>query len=113
MPTSRTPSSSSVHGRCSAAERGLPVGDTCVTPCGTTSPRTGATSWPGFAPARRTRWAGQVILLVGPAPPSSTYGNAVTATRWAEILRQLGHPVRVAQSYDGGEYQVLVALHAR
>ena len=54
-----------------------------------------------------------MILLVGPAPPSSTYGNAVTATRWAEILRQLGHPVRVAQSYDGGEYQVLVALHAR
>jgi putative glycosyltransferase (TIGR04348 family) len=54
-----------------------------------------------------------VILLVSPAPPSSGHGNAVTATRWAEILRQLGHPVRVAQAYDGGEYQVLVALHAR
>jgi hypothetical protein len=51
-----------------------------------------------------------VILLVSPAPPSSGHGNAVTATRWAEILRQLGHPVRVAQAYDGGEYQVLVAL---
>jgi putative glycosyltransferase (TIGR04348 family) len=54
-----------------------------------------------------------VILLVSPVPPSSNYGNGVTAHRWAEILRQLGYPVRVAQSYDGGQYQMLVALHAR
>jgi putative glycosyltransferase (TIGR04348 family) len=54
-----------------------------------------------------------VILLVSPAPPASTYGNGVTAHRWAEILRQLGYPVRVAQSYDGGAYDMLIALHAR
>jgi putative glycosyltransferase (TIGR04348 family) len=53
------------------------------------------------------------IGLITPAPPRSRYGNRVTALRWARILRQLGHRVAVAQTYEGEPYDVLVALHAR
>src|SRR2546429_1846144 len=54
-----------------------------------------------------------MILVASPEPEASDYGNGVTARRWADILRELGHDVRVAQRYDGGEYTALVALHAR
>jgi len=53
------------------------------------------------------------IGLVTPAPPRSRYGNRITAERWARILRELGHRVTVAQSYDDEAYDVLVVLHAR
>jgi len=33
--------------------------------------------------------------------------------RWARILRKLGHRVSVKQEYDGGRYDLLIALHAR
>jgi putative glycosyltransferase (TIGR04348 family) len=52
------------------------------------------------------------ILLVSPAPTDSVTGNGVTARRWRDILRGLGHDVRIAQSYDGAEYDLLIALHA-
>ncbi|GAB3717024.1 hypothetical protein GCM10027598_27390 [Amycolatopsis oliviviridis] len=53
------------------------------------------------------------ILVAGPVPEASDYGNGVTARRWAHLLRDLGHEVRVVQDYDGGRYDLLIALHAR
>ncbi|MCI0388022.1 MAG: TIGR04348 family glycosyltransferase [Acidobacteria bacterium] len=53
------------------------------------------------------------IGIITPAPPRSRYGNRVTALRWARILKNLGHRVTVAQTYEGGKYDLLVALHAR
>jgi putative glycosyltransferase (TIGR04348 family) len=52
------------------------------------------------------------VLLVTPAPPGSLAGNRVTAERWAGILRELGHRVRVAESLEDRAPEVLVALHA-
>lgn len=53
------------------------------------------------------------ILITTPAPPRSRYGNRVTALRWARILKDLGHHVTVSQAYEDGDYDLLVALHAR
>jgi len=53
------------------------------------------------------------VCLVTPAPPRSLSGNRVTALRWARILGQLRHRVRVVEEYDGQACDVMVALHAR
>ena len=52
------------------------------------------------------------IGLVTPAPPHSRNGNRVTANRWAGILRSLGHRVTISQSYEGQDFDLLVAIHA-
>ncbi|MFT5284157.1 MAG: putative glycosyltransferase (TIGR04348 family) [Planctomycetota bacterium] len=39
-------------------------------------------------------------------------GNRVTATRWARLLRDLGHQVRITERLTGSP-DVLIALHAR
>jgi putative glycosyltransferase (TIGR04348 family) len=52
------------------------------------------------------------IEIVTPAPPGSTHGNRITAVRWANILRQLGHRVTITQSYSGKKIDSLIALHA-
>ena len=52
------------------------------------------------------------ICLVTPAANSSLTGNSITAARWARILRQLGHDVKVLQDYSGGRFDLLLALHA-
>lgn len=53
------------------------------------------------------------IFMACPAPPRSRKGNRVTAERWAEIIRALGHRLTIGTAYDGTPADVLVALHAR
>jgi hypothetical protein len=52
------------------------------------------------------------IEIVTPAPPGSSHGNRITAVRWANILKQLGHRVTLTQSYSGKRIDSLIALHA-
>ncbi len=52
------------------------------------------------------------IQLVAPPPADLTNGNRVTALRWAEILRELGHAAEVRHEYDGEACDLLVVLHA-
>jgi putative glycosyltransferase (TIGR04348 family) len=53
------------------------------------------------------------VGLVTPAMPDSGTGNGSTAARWARILRGLGHHVHVTVDWEGRDYHLLVALHAR
>src|ERR1041385_7196803 len=53
------------------------------------------------------------IQIVTPAPVKSSYGNRITAERWATILRRLGHRVSISQRYDGMPADLSIALHAR
>jgi hypothetical protein len=53
------------------------------------------------------------IDIVTPAPPRSRNGNRITALRWSRILRDLGHSVRVLETWTKGSPDCLVALHAR
>jgi putative glycosyltransferase (TIGR04348 family) len=56
------------------------------------------------------------ILIVTPEAPGSTLGNAVTANRWAGILRHLEHDVTLAMESTkavDAAFDLLVALHAR
>lgn len=52
------------------------------------------------------------IVLITPSGLSSRSGNRTTAHRWARILRELGHRVRIAASYDGAAADAMIALHA-
>ena len=53
------------------------------------------------------------IALITPAGARSRSGNRHTATRWAEMLRSLGHSVRVERRWDGWRADAMIALHAR
>ena len=53
------------------------------------------------------------IDIITPAPPRSRKGNRITALRWSRILRDLGHRVHILESWEKGEPDLLVALHAR
>src|SRR6516165_7396298 len=52
------------------------------------------------------------IILITPPGPSTRTGNAITALRWAHILRQLGHCVIIAADYDDKPFDAMVAIHA-
>ncbi|TAM74220.1 TIGR04348 family glycosyltransferase [bacterium] len=53
------------------------------------------------------------VDIISPARPGAVNGNAVTARRWARLLRSLGHRVRLQERYDGRPCDALIALHAR
>jgi putative glycosyltransferase (TIGR04348 family) len=53
------------------------------------------------------------IAVVTPSAAGDRLGNSITAVRWAEILRALGHQVRVSTAWAGEDCDLLVALHAR
>ena len=53
------------------------------------------------------------IAIVTPSAASARTGNRHTAQRYAAFLRGAGHRVRVASSWDGGECDLMIALHAR
>jgi len=53
------------------------------------------------------------VFLACPAPRGSRKGNRVTAQRWADLLKQLGHAVRIGSDYDGAPCDLMIALHAR
>ncbi len=52
------------------------------------------------------------IILITPARPASRSGNRATATRWAGILRKLGHRVVISTEYAGNDFDLMIALHA-
>jgi putative glycosyltransferase (TIGR04348 family) len=52
------------------------------------------------------------VVLVTPAAARSRSGNRRTAVRLARILEDLGHRVRVAETYDGTRADFMVAVHA-
>ena len=52
------------------------------------------------------------IVIITPQGPTSRTGNRVAASRWARLLRGLGHRVRVASDYDGAAADLMVAVHA-
>jgi putative glycosyltransferase (TIGR04348 family) len=56
------------------------------------------------------------ISLITPAPKQSLSGNRKTASRWATLLRQLGHDVAVGEEWDGDgngqQADLLMAVHA-
>ncbi len=53
------------------------------------------------------------IAIVTPSAASTRTGNRHTAQRYATFLRAAGHRVQVASSWDGGDCDLLLALHAR
>jgi putative glycosyltransferase (TIGR04348 family) len=53
------------------------------------------------------------IQVVTPHLADTPTGNVLTATRYARLLRALGHRVAVAERYAGEPCDVLIALHAR
>jgi len=52
------------------------------------------------------------LLIITPAPFGSTKGNRITAERWGEFLRELGHDVCIAEELVSQEFDGLIALHA-
>lgn len=53
------------------------------------------------------------IALITPAGPRSRYGNRNTASRWADMLRELGHQVTLREKWNGRSTDLMLALHAR
>jgi hypothetical protein len=74
-----------------------------------------------FTPNRRDVFAGFHtcasehcnVTLVSPAPVTSLGGNRTTSVRWQRLLKELGHPTNLVQSWQRDEAEVLIALHAR
>jgi putative glycosyltransferase (TIGR04348 family) len=52
------------------------------------------------------------ITVITPAGKRSRSGNRVTAVRWARLLRELGHRVRVTDRYMPARADVRIAIHA-
>jgi len=52
------------------------------------------------------------IAIATPAPAGTTRGNRLTALRYADLLRDLGHSVRIVERWTRGDHDILIALHA-
>ncbi len=52
------------------------------------------------------------ISLITPADKQSKNGNRTTALRWARMLREAGHRVRLEIAYGGEAADLMIALHA-
>ncbi len=52
------------------------------------------------------------ISLITPADKQSKNGNRTTALRWARMLREAGHRVRIEIAYGGEAADLMIALHA-
>ncbi len=52
------------------------------------------------------------ISLITPANNQSRAGNRTTAVRWARMLRNLEHQVRIAVNYQNDSVDLMMALHA-
>jgi len=52
------------------------------------------------------------IVLITPEGPTSRTGNRIATSRWARILRQLGHRTRISSDYGGEAADAMVAVHA-
>ncbi len=52
------------------------------------------------------------ISLITPADKQSRNGNRTTALRWARMLREAGHRVRIEIAYGGEAADLMIALHA-
>jgi putative glycosyltransferase (TIGR04348 family) len=52
------------------------------------------------------------LAIVTPAAPGSHRGNRVTAERWANLIRELGHAVEVLETFAGASVDGLIVLHA-
>ncbi len=53
------------------------------------------------------------ISIITPAPRGSRKGNRISAERYARLLRQLGHRVKLLTAFDGKRADVAIILHAR
>ena len=53
------------------------------------------------------------IVIVTPAPSGSRAGNRHTALRWARLLRGLGARADIRDDWNGGNEDIMIALHAR
>lgn len=51
------------------------------------------------------------ISLITPAGKQSKNGNRTTALRWARLLRETGHRVRIDIDYAGEAADLMIALH--
>jgi len=52
------------------------------------------------------------ISLITPADKLSKSGNRTTALRWARMLREAGHRVRIGMDYGGEDAKLMIAIHA-
>ena len=52
------------------------------------------------------------IHLVTPAKENSRNGNRTSAMRWAGLLREAGHRVKIDTDYNGEHTDIVIALHA-
>lgn len=52
------------------------------------------------------------VRIVTPKGPAFRTGNRATADRWASLSRELGHEVDVTESWNGGNEDAGVFLHA-
>jgi len=52
------------------------------------------------------------IEIITPAPAGSLHGNRITALRWQDFLKKIGHQAQVSEKYLGSAVDLLVALHA-